>query len=131
MLKGPHYLKRLILPLHIIIKNRGRQRLGIDIIKYHTCPKTLHGKLTETRKHHIQESQEVIPIPAGDHKAAMNRHNRQQTKIEKRIHERNTALERSVKYFYWRNLTRFMVPTSHLFLIWIKTKRCLVCTKYP
>ena len=27
-----------------------------------------------TRKHHIQESQEVSPSPAGDHKAAMNRH---------------------------------------------------------
>ena len=26
-----------------------------------------------TRKHHIQESQEVSPFPAGDHKAAMNR----------------------------------------------------------
>ena len=26
-----------------------------------------------TRKHHIQESQEVSPFPAGDHKATMNR----------------------------------------------------------
>ena len=26
-----------------------------------------------TIKHHIQESQEVSPFPAGDHKAAMNR----------------------------------------------------------
>ena len=26
-----------------------------------------------TRKHHIQEGQEVSPFPAGDHKAAMNR----------------------------------------------------------
>ena len=25
------------------------------------------------RKHHTQESQEVSPFPAGDHKAAMNR----------------------------------------------------------
>ena len=25
---------------------------------------------THTRKYHIQESQEVIPFPAGDHKAA-------------------------------------------------------------
>ena len=26
-----------------------------------------------TRKHHIQESQEASPFPAGDHNAAMNR----------------------------------------------------------
>ena len=26
-----------------------------------------------TKKHHIQESQEVNPLQAGDHKAAMNR----------------------------------------------------------
>ena len=31
-----------------------------------------------TRKHHIQDSQEVSPFPAGDHKAAMNRHSHKQ-----------------------------------------------------
>ena len=29
--------------------------------KYHTWPRTPHGKVTKTRKHHIQESQEVSP----------------------------------------------------------------------
>ena len=29
-----------------------------------------------TIKHHIQESQEVSPFPAGDHKAEMNRQER-------------------------------------------------------
>ena len=29
-----------------------------------------------TSKHHIQESQEVSPLPAGDNKAAMNSHNK-------------------------------------------------------
>ena len=31
------------------------------------------GKRQSTRKHHIQENQEVSPFQAGDHKAAMNR----------------------------------------------------------
>ena len=53
------------------------------------------------RKRHIQESQEVIPFPTGDHKAARNRQNsitdKHETHITKRIHKRSTALERSVK----------------------------------
>ena len=33
-----------------------------------------HGKVTiNTKKHHIEDSQEVSPSPAGDHKASMNR----------------------------------------------------------
>ena len=32
-----------------------------------------------TRKHHIQGTQEVSPFPTGDHKAARNRHDRQDT----------------------------------------------------
>ena len=32
------------------------------------------GQKTHTRKHHIQESQEVSPFPADDHKAARNRY---------------------------------------------------------
>ena len=32
------------------------------------------GKRQNTRKHNILESQEVNPFPAGDHKAARNRH---------------------------------------------------------
>ena len=32
------------------------------------------GKRQNTRKHHIQENQGVSPFLAGDHKAAMDRH---------------------------------------------------------
>ena len=50
------------------------------------------------------ESQEVSPFPAGDHKAHINRHSQRhsQHKTEKntlKIHTRSTALERSVKCF--------------------------------
>ena len=46
---------------------------GIDKIKYTPDPGHHMGKWQNTKKHHIQESQEVSPFPAGDHKAAMNR----------------------------------------------------------
>ena len=39
----------------------------------HLSQDTTPERDKNTRKHHIQESQEVIPFPAGDHKAAMNR----------------------------------------------------------
>ena len=49
------------------------------------------------------ESQEVSPFPAGDHKAHINRRaqNIANTRQNKNIkdHKRSTALERSVKYF--------------------------------
>ena len=38
------------------------------------------GNVTKTtRKHHIQGSQVVSPFQTGDHKAARNRHDRQDT----------------------------------------------------
>ena len=41
-----------------------------------------------TRKHHKQESQEVSPFPADDHKAAMNRQEsmKHETLLTKRMH---------------------------------------------
>ena len=49
------------------------------------------------------ESQEVSPFPAGDHKAHINRraqrHSKHKTEQKQKIHKRSTALERSVKYF--------------------------------
>ena len=39
----------------------------------HLTQETIWESDKNTRKHHIQESQEVRPFPAGDHKAAMNR----------------------------------------------------------
>ena len=56
-------------------------------------------KLTEDT---TNESQEVSPFPAGDHKATRNRHlSKTHTNMkhnsEKTIHKRSTALERSVK----------------------------------
>ena len=47
------------------------------------------------------ESQEVIPVPAGDHKESINKcarkHKNHKTEKTQMIHKRSTALERSVK----------------------------------
>ena len=51
--------------------------------------------MTKTQKHHTQESQEVIPYPAGDHKIA--RYNKDKHKTQKRIHIRSITLELSVR----------------------------------
>ena len=60
-----------------------------------------NGKMTNSQLYTTNESQEVSPFPAGDHKAQINRdtqrHNKHKT--EKKIHKRSTAFERSVKYF--------------------------------
>ena len=51
------------------------------------------GKVTKnTRKHHIEESQEVSPLnfPAGGHKAAMNR---QESMTKRNINNKNDPLK--------------------------------------
>ena len=40
----------------------------------HLTQDTVGESNKNTRKHHIQESQEVSPFPTGDHKATRNRH---------------------------------------------------------
>ena len=72
------------------------------LIMYHTQDTT-----RESNKNTINianKSQEVSPFSAGDHKAAMNRRKSMRTQYTRntKIHLRSTALERSVKIFYWR-----------------------------
>ena len=62
-----------------------------------------NGKVTNSQLDNTNESQEVSPFPAGDHKAHINRrvqrHSKHKTEKTLKIHKRITALERSVKYF--------------------------------
>ena len=53
-----------------------------------------------------------------------------QIQITEMTHQRSTALEGSVRN-YWRAKTYLTVPTSTLFLMWIKINRCMVHMKYP
>ena len=65
-----------------------------------------NGKVTTSQLDITNESQEVSPFPAGDHKASTNRragkHTKNTRETPQMIHKRSTALERSVKIFYWR-----------------------------
>ena len=81
------------------------------------------------------ESQEVSPFPAGDHKAHINRRaqNIANTRQNKNIKDpqKKYRLGTVSKIFYWRALTGLTAPTSPLIQMWIKTHRYLVCMKDP
>ena len=52
-------------------KEEGKE---LESIQTSTTPRTPHRTVTkQTRKHHIQESQEVSPFPADDHETALDR----------------------------------------------------------
>ena len=76
--------------------------------RFNQVPHLTQDTTWESNKNTINitnKSQEVSPFPAGDHKAAMNRREGTRNtryKKTKMIHKRSTALERSVKIFYWR-----------------------------
>ena len=61
-----------------------------------------NGKVTNSQLDTTDESQEVSPFSAGDHKHKVDAHKDIEIKTEQKhrmIHKRSTALERSVKYF--------------------------------
>ena len=90
-----------------------------------------NGKVTNSQLDTTNESQEVSLIPAGDHKANINRrsqrHSKHKTEKIKKIHKRNTALERSVKYFMGGLNGTNLTLNADL----DKIHRYLVCMKDP
>ena len=56
------HLRFQIMKFIELLKSRGRQRSGIDTIKYHTWPRTPYGKMTKTQENNMKESQEVSPF---------------------------------------------------------------------
>ena len=60
-----------------------------------------NGKVTTSQLDTTNESKEVSPFPAGDHKAQINGRlqRRKQDRKTLKIDKRNAALEWSVKYF--------------------------------
>ena len=91
------------------------------------------GKVTNWQWGTTNKSIAASPFPVGDHKVQINRrvrrHNKHKT--EKMIHKRSTALERSVKIYYWKVKTSFTAPASSLIQMWIKTHRYKVCMTDP
>ena len=69
--RNAHYslYATLLYPL-ITCKNEGKDQ---ESIHSSIRPGPGYHKKKPTIKHHKQESQEVIPFPAGDHKATINR----------------------------------------------------------
>ena len=102
-----HFLYQLISNCSRGVIGNGKNKQGCkdqESIQPSTTPDPGHqsesDKLTVDT---TNESQEVSPLPAGDHKAHKTvAHKTQQTQDRtktQKIHKRSTALERSVKYF--------------------------------
>ena len=70
--------------------------------RYKQVPHLTQDTTRESNKNTIKitnKSQEVSPFAAGDHKAAMYRRESMRNTKTKNDPQRNTVLERSVKYF--------------------------------
>ena len=95
-----------------------------------------NGIVTNSQLDTTNESQEVSPFPAGDHKAHINRRAQRHSK-----HKTEQKHKRSTKEvppwngqcnILLEGLNRFnSTPTSPLIQMWIKTHRYLVCMKEP
>ena len=92
----------------------------------------INGKVTNSQLDTTNESQEVSPFPAGDHKAYINRRAQRHSK-QKNIKDpqKKYRLGTVSKIFYWGALTGFTAPTSPLIQMWIKTHKYLVCMEDP
>ena len=66
--------------LHIVREQSKEEGKGKESVQLSNTHDPGHGMVWEgDKKQHIQGSQEVSPFPTGDHKAARNRHDRQDT----------------------------------------------------
>ena len=94
-----------------------------------------NGKVINSQLDTTNESQEVRPFPAGDHKAHINRlvqrHSNHKTEKNIKDPQKKYRLGTVNKIFYWRAETRLTAPTSPLIQMWIKTHRYLVCMNDP
>ena len=80
--------------------------------RYNQVSHLTQGTTWESNKNTINitnKSQEVIPFPAGDHKAEMNRRKSMRNTRRKNTNDpqKKTTLERSVKYFLLEGLSWF------------------------
>ena len=96
----------------------------------HLTQDTIWKSSKNTRKYHLQKSQDVSIFLAGDHNAAKNGQDRHETQITKLIHKRSTALEHSVKNLL-EGLNMFDGANRNLISEVDKANRSLVCMKDP
>ena len=89
-------------------------------------------KVSNSQLYTTNESREVSPFPAGDHKAQINRRAQRHTNTrQKKRSKKKYHLGTVSKIFYWKAKTGFTVPTSPLIQMKIKTHIYLVCMKDP
>ena len=129
--------------LNIIIKNSKRvwsgnttitncrqSKLGCkdqESIQSSTTPaQDTNGKVTNSQLDTTNESQEVSPFPAGDHKAHINRraqrHSKHKTEQRHKISTKEVPPWNGQQNISLEGLNRFNgAPTSPLIQMWIKT----------
>ena len=101
--------------------------------RYNQVQHLTNGKVINSQLDTTNESQEVSPFPAGDHKAHINRRTQRHSKhkTEKKDPQKKYRLETVSKIFYWRASPGLTAPTSPLIPMWTKTHRYLVSMKDP
>ena len=85
-----------------------------------------NGKVTNSQLDTTNESQEISPFPAGDHKAHINRraqrHSKHKTEKETiKDPQKKYRLGTVSKIFNWRAYSSFTAPTSPLILMLTRT----------
>ena len=80
-----------------------------------------NGKVTNSQFDNTNQSQEDSPIPAGDHKAHINRHTQRHSKHKtEKDPQKNYRLRKVSKIFTGGLKPGFTAPTSPLIQMWIK-----------
>ena len=93
-----------VIPIHLVSKE-AKIRLRYNQVPHLT--QDTNGKGTNSQLYTTNESQEVSPFPAGDHKAQTNRRTQRHSKhkTEKnniKFPQKQYRLETVSKIFYWR-----------------------------
>ena len=93
------------MPIHMVKVSKGVKIRD----RYNQVPhlsQDTNGKVTKSQLDTTNESQEVSPFPAGDHKAHINRrterHSKHKTEKNIKDPQKNDRLGTVSKIFYWR-----------------------------
>ena len=132
-----HYAMRLtcIKRLSVLKVSKGAKIMS----RYNQVPRPTQDtnwKVTNSQLDTTNESQEVSPFPAGDHKAHINRraqrHSKHKTEQKRKRFTKEIPPWNGHLGILLEGLNRFNgAPTSPLIKMWIKTHRYLVCMKDP
>ena len=105
------------LQLNSIIKVRTRAKIRN---RYKQVPHLIWESdnkhyIQESQVHHIQESQNISPVSAGDRKSARHRQgNMAKTNTKQKRSTKEVSPWNTRKLQFWRDLTSFRIPTAPL-----------------